>query len=92
MARRLLLTGTVSPVLGSTVVLSPRALLLEVRVLFALLFALLFAPPLPGAALDDEVADFLAVFFGAGSSALAKTGLGAPNFKRTGLSPQISSK
>ena len=35
---------------------------------------------------------FLAAVLGLGSSALATTGLGVPNFNRTGLSPQISSK
>ena len=99
MARRELLTGTVSPVLGSTGVWSPRVLPLLGRL--ALEPEDSFAPPFLSAAAGDLLApvlllvllDALAAFFlGLGSSALAKTGLGAPNFKRTGLSPQISSK
>ena len=47
-------------------------------------------------AITSGAAAVLLLFLGAalarGSSALATTGLGAPNFKRTGLSPQISSK
>src|SRR5688500_4072476 len=57
------------------------AALLAVPVLFAVAFAAVFA-----------VAFLAGVFLAAGFSGWGIAGLGAPNFRRTGLSPQISSR
>ena len=59
--------------------------------LAAVFLAAIFLASTSGAARDVLVL-FLGAALGLGSSALASVGLGAPNFKRTGFSPQISSK